>query len=577
MSIYLVILEYLRTHFISLLIITLAPCIMVVETNIIPYAFKLIIDIISDPVVERSHIFKALSFPIMLAFITWILMILVKRSGQYLEALIIPKIQAQIRLDIFNKTLSHSNEFFVQNMSGDIANKINILPDSIESLRQTLSYNLFTSIAIIIISLIFTFKIATIFSVIFLIWSVIHILVTAFFTQIIENSSKLDAEYKSLLSGVINDFISNITTVKLFNKGKHNIDYVQKIQNKEVHYSRNFTLKTLYFHILVDIPITIMLSLVIYFLISLWQREQITNGDFILIFNLTMNIIYSMSNLSYVIADIFKDAGKIKQALLLLNQDYQVKDSENANDIKILKGEINFSNIKFKYPSSVNFSISEFNLVIKEKQKIALIGRSGSGKSTIVKLLLRFYDVGDGYISIDNQDIKNITQTSLHKNITIIPQEVNLFNQSILENIAYAKENATINDVIKAAKQAYCHDFIVNLSNGYNTIVGENGAALSGGQKQRISIARAFLKNSPIIIMDEATSALDAITERNINRSMVQLLKDKTCIIIAHKLSTIKLVDKIIYLKQGKIIENGSHKELIQKNGKYQKLLNLQS
>jgi ATP-binding cassette subfamily B protein len=218
----------------------------------------------------------------------------------------------------------------------------------------------------------------------------------------------------------------------------------------------------------------------------------------------------------------------------------------------------------------------DLNLTIEPKSKVGLVGFSGAGKTTLIKLLMRYYDLDDGTIEIDGQDISNCTQESLRNNIALIPQDPLLFHRTIMENIRYGQLDATDEDIINASKIANCHEFIVNLPNGYDTLVGERGVKLSGGQRQRIAIARAVLKDAPILILDEATSALDSYTERLIQDSLDNIMQHRTVIAVAHRLSTLQNLDRIIVFEHGKIIEDGSHDELLKKGGKYAMLWSMQ-
>lgn len=262
--------------------------------------------------------------------------------------------------------------------------------------------------------------------------------------------------------------------------------------------------------------------------------------------------------------------------LEVLSTPHEITDVKNAKKIKIHNGEIEFKNVSFKYTKN-NDVIQDLTFKIKPSEKVALIGPSGGGKSTITKLILRLFDTSQGDILIDNQNIRNFTQDSLRKQITLVPQDPVLFHRTLYENIAYGNPKATKDAVLIASKLAYCHDFIEKFPKKYDTLVGERGIKLSGGERQRIAIARAILTNSPILILDEATSSLDSESETLIQKALKNLLKNKTAIIIAHRLSTIQSVDRILVISKGKIKEQGSHSELLQKHGgTYQKLWNLQ-
>lgn len=262
----------------------------------------------------------------------------------------------------------------------------------------------------------------------------------------------------------------------------------------------------------------------------------------------------------------------IERFIEIMDSDIDIFDDEDAKELNNVKGSIEFKNVSFGYNDKDKEVLSNINLSIKEGEKVALVGPSGGGKTTICNLIPRFYDTTQGSIYLDNNDIKKVTLKSLRKNIGIVQQEVFLYTGTIKENIKYGKQDASDDEVVEAAKKANIHEFIMGLKDGYDTYIGERGIKLSGGQKQRISIARVFLKNPPILILDEATSALDNVTEYLIQKSLEELCKDRTTIVVAHRLSTIKSADEIIVLNDKGIEERGSHKELIKKGGIYNEL-----
>ena len=254
---------------------------------------------------------------------------------------------------------------------------------------------------------------------------------------------------------------------------------------------------------------------------------------------------------------------------------YGVVDTDDARPLRIRDGEVAWRDVSFGFGENVIFD--EFSLTIPAKQKLGLVGTSGAGKSTFVSLLLRQHDLDGGVITIDDQDISNITQHSLREQIAVIPQEPALFHRSLRDNIAYAKHDATQEEVEEVAKMAQAHEFIIDLPDGYNTLVGERGVKLSGGQRQRIAIARAMLKNAPILILDEATSALDSVSEVAIQKALHILMQGKTVIAIAHRLSTLREMDRIVVLEEGQVIEDGTHEELRGGGRVYQRLWKHQS
>jgi ATP-binding cassette subfamily B protein len=304
------------------------------------------------------------------------------------------------------------------------------------------------------------------------------------------------------------------------------------------------------------------------------------NSIGIFAFTYTFNLIIRLFEINAITRQIEESFLNARPITLMLEEELEVEDIENSKDLQIKNGSIEFKNLTFKYQDNVNenYVFKNLNITIKQGEKIGLVGPSGGGKTTLTKLVLRYDDIQSGNILIDGQDIAKVTQRSLRKNIGYVPQEPLLFHRTIEENIKYGKPSANLNEIIQSAARAQADKFIEKLPNKYKTVVGERGIKLSGGQRQRIAIARAILKNAPILVLDEATSALDSESEAAVQESLVELMKDKTTIVIAHRLSTIQKMDRIIVLDEGKIVEEGSHKDLIKKkNGLYARLWEHQS
>jgi ATP-binding cassette subfamily B protein len=271
-----------------------------------------------------------------------------------------------------------------------------------------------------------------------------------------------------------------------------------------------------------------------------------------------------------------EELGKCSQALTIITTEHEITDRPEAKPLHVTQGEIIFDNVTFHYLAN-NRLFENKHVEIAAGSKVGLVGFSGSGKTTFVNLILRFFDIGGGRITIDGQDIASVTQDSLRAQISMIPQDTSLFHRSLMENIRYGRLDATDEEVIEAAKKAHCHEFICQLPEGYNALVGERGVKLSGGQRQRIAIARAILKNAKILILDEATSALDSVTEQYIQESLETLMRGCTTIVIAHRLSTLSAMDRILVFDKGHIIEDGTHRELLEQNGHYARMWHMQA
>jgi ATP-binding cassette subfamily B protein len=317
--------------------------------------------------------------------------------------------------------------------------------------------------------------------------------------------------------------------------------------------------------------------LIIYYAVKFWQVGKLNIGDLSLLLAYFIRIVDKLWNTGKNIRNIYEAIADANEMTEMLLQPHAVNDLPGAIVLDSPKGNVEFKDVSFGYHTGDNI-FQNFNLNIRSGERVAFIGPSGGGKSTILKLLLRFYDVQSGVVSVDGQNIATVTQDSLRSAISLVPQDPILFHRTLAENIRYAKPDATDEDVIRVAKLAHAHEFIEKSENGYATLVGERGIKLSGGERQRIAIARAILKDAPILILDEATSSLDSESEMFIQDALKNLMKNRTTIVVAHRLSTIMQMDRIIVIADGKIIEEGKHAELLKANqGTYQKLWHIQA
>ena len=380
-----------------------------------------------------------------------------------------------------------------------------------------------------------------------------------------------EAEADSRISGTLADSITNILNIKIFSAFKKELNYFksfsQNLKDRTYRAAKFGMLQSLFQSILM----VIFHVFIIYIMVRLWQTGEITVGVFVITYVYIYAIMERIWDLSEGVTNFMKAMADMKEVVDIFEIPIEVKDKLDPEGCR-MKGEtIEFKNIYFSYVEE-NLVFENFNLKINKGERVGLVGHSGSGKSTITKLLLRFLDISGGEILIDGQNIANITQDDLRKVISYVPQESILFHRPIGENIGYSKNNVTKEEVEKAAKLAHAHEFISELPRGYNTLVGERGIKLSGGERQKMAIAKAMLKDSPILMLDEATSSLDSISESYIQDAFNELMKGKTTIVIAHRLSTVQKMDRIIVLDKGKIVEEGTHKELLEKKGFYANL-----
>jgi len=513
-------------------------------------------------------------WPLIIALVFWIFIEFIQRSKGILLGLTMPKFEANIRTTMFNYVSNHSHSYFAQRHVGGIAQRISDMPKSAKLIIDDM-LTVFTPLIISIIasSSVF-FSMHPMLSGIFFMWLVLHFTLCIFFCLKAVNNVSVQSAARALLQGKIVDSMTNHLSVKIFTAHQHEMQAIKEAQSDEL---KKYIYSLIYiekFKILLSIISIINVSLLLYVAINLWQDGQITVGDIVFTLNSTLGLISSLWFAGDEISYMFYEAGVCKQSLTLLEEPTELSKS-NLKQIRITDGRIEFDNVSFNYRNNGNIFKNK-SLIIKGGQKIGLVGFSGSGKTTFANLMMRLYEVSSGVIKVDEQDISQVSLQSLRSNVAFIPQDPFLFHRSVIENIRYGDINATEEEIMNAAKRAECHDFIMKLENGYDTIVGERGSELSGGQRQRIAIARAILKNAPIVIMDEATSALDSVTEKLIDKSLRHLMEDKTVVVIAHRLSTLLHLDRILVFDRGNIVEDGTHEELLSRGEQYAMLWHMQ-
>ena len=477
----------------------------------------------------------------------------------------------------FNTIAAQSMQFHNNRFSGSLVSQVNKFVSAYERFMDVLVWDVIPFLVTLIVSLAVLFVRIPLFAAGLLVLVIIYaVIVFLAFKKIIPLNLKM-ANSENRATGQLADSITNIISVKSYAKENYERrrfrDYRQKVADATskllgAEMKRNISFDFVYVGIS-----AIILVFLLFGQISL----GISVGTLILAYQYTMNISDYLWGLNNIFKSMNRVFGDAKEMTEILDMKDDVVDAADAKTLKVTCAEIDFNDITFKHVDAKEPILTDFSLKINSGERIGLVGVSGSGKTTLTKLLLRFADVEKGEITIDGQDISKVTQKSLRENIAYVPQETSLFHRSIAENIAYAKPDASQQEIERAAKLANADEFIKDLPNDYETLVGERGVKLSGGQRQRVAIARAILKDAPILVLDEATSALDSESEALIQDALIELMKDRTSIVIAHRLSTVASLDRIVVLDNGKIVETGTHKELLDAGGAYAKLWSRQS
>ncbi len=489
------------------------------------------------------------------------------------------KYQGVVKNKIIEETLerilSYSHHFFQNTFSTRTTKQILTLAENIETILYRYSHNVIIAVSMLFISLIAVFKVNVIFGFIIMGWLICFTVFSLFMARYMTKFVDAYAKSESLIAGEIGDVISNQSSIRFFAHQKYEKHKIRGVLNKLLQaFQRNEKYHLILFG-MQGIMIATMIGLNTYFLVYCYQQNLVSHGDFALILGLSIDLGRVVWQAMFQLNILHYEYSRCKQILRELIQPLEIQDAPQSTILSCKEGSIVFKNVHFHYKGTYPL-FEKLSIHINPGEKVGLVGYSGGGKSTFINLILRLYDVTGGAILIDGQDVRQVTQESLHNNITLIPQNPSLFHRSLMENIRYGRLQASDEEVIQASIQAHAHDFIVKLPKQYNTLVGERGTKLSGGQCQRIVIARANLKQGRILILDEATSQLDSVTENFIQESFAMLMKGKTTLVIAHRLSTLLNMDRILVFDKGKIVEDGNHEALLAKNGLYKKLWDAQ-
>ena len=535
------------------------------------------INILSETQLARDPIAQHAIWVLMVIFaIKLVNNSLVFRIYDYAVVKLEMGMQQKLYDELFSYLHKHSYQYFVEHFSGTLVSQIRKTIWALERFTDMLTWNVlpfFLNVFLIVVIVARESRMIALGILIFIVlFSLIQYRVTNWLQPYQEKANKLDSD----LGGLLSDTIGNALTVKTFAAFDREAYSFSKL-NLEATSAR--TKQYLIFNLMWMISLVAVVFLeigAVRYALSLRGKGSLEIWMIVLVQTYILRIIDQVLSIGSVFRSFSRTVSEVGEWLEIIQTPREIQDIKHAPDLKVNEAKIRFQDVDFSYQDEQLFQ--DLNFEIKPGEHVALVGASGSGKSTITKLLFRFYDIQKGQILIDDQDIAQVSQESLRSHISLVPQDPILFHRTIKENIAYANPNATDEEIHKAAKMAKCDLFINHLEDKYETLVGERGIKLSGGERQRIAIARAIIENAPILIMDEATSALDSESEKYIQEAMTEVLKGKTAIIIAHRLSTIMQMDRIIVMDQWKIAEVWIHSELIQKpDGLYKKLRTIQS
>ncbi len=561
------VLRYLRQRPLSHLLILSCVVAAVACSVSTQYGVKFLVDCLSAGPEHATNVWLAFVFLISLIAADNFLW----RIASWVASFTFVGVTGDLRRDMFRHLTGHAPSYFSDRLPGMLTSRITATSNAIFTVENMFVWNVLPPCiaTIAAISLIGTVSLPMAAGLIVIAGG----MVLAMFHLAAAGKPLHDdfANKAAAVDGEMVDVINNMPLVRAFCGLTHEHDRFDATVNREV-IARGRSLRYLEKLRLTHAAVTVVLIIALLaWGVRLWQQGGATTGDVVLICTLGLSILNATRDLAVALVDVTQHVARLTEAIATLLQPHELRDHPEAEPLVKTGAAIAFNNISFHYPGGLRV-FERFSLRLQPGQRVGLVGQSGGGKSSLFVLLQRFYDVEQGNITIDGQDISRVTQESLRHAISVVPQDISLFHRTILENIRYGRPNATDDEVLRAAIAARC-DFVDNLPRGLDTMVGDRGVKLSGGQRQRIAIARAFLKDAPILLLDEATAALDSESEEAIREALGRLMRGRTVIAIAHRLATLRNFDRVVVLKAGKIIEDGPPDRLMQGQGPYRELV----
>jgi ATP-binding cassette, subfamily B, bacterial len=487
-----------------------------------------------------------------------------------------PALRRRVRHGLYRYLQGHSQRYFMGNFAGSLANRISEVAMGVNHSLWTVMFDFWPVTVTLTVALVLLAGVSSTLAAVMGVWAIGYVVVSYLLAMRCREYAKAFAAARSAVSGKIVDAVTNVMNAKLFARDDHERRYLSRYLDHEVSAARRtfwFMERMRWFQF------TATLSLqagMIAYAARLWVEGEISVGSFAMVASLLLLVINDIRNLSRRFLEFFEYVGNITDGVGVIVRPHELTDAPAAQPLVVTRGEIRFEDVHFGYPGGMQV-FRGLTLTIRPGERVGLVGFSGSGKSTFLNLVLRLYDIQQGRILIDGQDIREVTQDSLRGAISMIAQEPMLFHRSLRENVRYGALEASDAEVQDAARRAHAEEFITALPEGYESLVGERGVRLSGGQRQRVAIARAVLKNAPIFLLDEATSSLDSVTERQIQDSIARLMEGRTAVVIAHRLSTIAHLDRVVVFHGGEVVEDGTHAGLLARGGHYARMWNMQA
>ncbi|ACC80413.1 ABC transporter ATP-binding protein [Nostoc punctiforme] len=542
----------------------------------LPYAIGEIIRGVTKSTGGSQPIFDAMRQPLMLFIALSVGEVIFGRSAGLLQTILHPVHRQHIVRSLYAYLQHHSHRYMSSSFSGALAHRISETSLGVTQTMQMLITEFMPVIVVYTVATTILYRSYPPLAALVGVWAVLFISISFWLATRCRIYSRKAAAARSETTGIIVDTVTNLTSSRLFARLGFERGYLNEQLSRELKQVRKSNWYSERIRWFQFISAAILKISTLYYSLSLWSQGKIATADFVVATSLSLLIISEARNLSRRFLEFFEHIGNVANGVFTIVQPHELVDRDRAIAHPITQGKIEFRRVNFNY-SDEKKVFNNLSVTIQAGQRVGLVGFSGSGKSSFVNLILRLFDPQSGQIIIDGVDIRDMTQDALHAQISLIPQDPSLFHRTLLENIRYGRLDATDEEVFEAARKANAHDFIIQSQDGYNSLVGERGVKLSGGQRQRIAIARVILKDAPILILDEATSSLDSITEKAIQDTLDLAMNGKTVIVVAHRLSTIVHLDRILVFDKGHIIEDGSHTKLLALGGAYHRLWKMQA